>query len=80
MLSDTACDHLAVQIKEGLLEMLVTHRELREGQCNSARTLNGALDEARPILTATMDRYFKDVRVSLGRLSKSTTRQANHLL
>jgi hypothetical protein len=71
--------YLAAQIKDGLLERLVEHGELRAGRRNSGKPLGAedpALDEVRLMSPATIDRYLKAAKRQMEPLSRSTTKKS----
>jgi hypothetical protein len=83
-LSGTTCgQYLAVQIKDGLLERLIEHQELKDGPKNKGQVIradDGVLDEVRAMSSATCDRYLKDARKQMEPLSKSATKKSSYPL
>lgn len=83
-LSGQCCGlYLHAQIREGVLERLMNHKELRDGEKNLGRlvaTYDPVLEELWSMSSATMDRYLKQKRKDLDPLAKSTTKPASYTL
>lgn len=83
-LSGTSCgQYLVEQVKDGLLQRLTCHGELRDGQRNRGAVVaidDPALYEVSAMSSATIDRYLKDAKRALQPLSRSTTGKSNYAL
>lgn len=84
MLSGNACgQYLVHQIRDGLLERLIEHKELHIGVKNKGPLVSlrePALLEIKQMSSATIDRYLQKTRRMLEPKSLSTTRPASFAL
>lgn len=84
MLSGNACgQYLVHQIRDGLLERLIEHKELHIGVKNKGPLVSlrePALLEIKQMSSATIDRYLQKARRQLEPRSLSTTRPASFAL
>lgn len=81
VLSGCCCGkYLASQISAGLIERLISFKELKDGACNQGCLVipgDLAIEEIAQMSPATIDRSLKDARRALQPLSQSSTKRSN---
>lgn len=75
--------YLHAQIEDGLIERLVRHGRLSDGERNTGSVVqpgDPAIAELHSMSPATIDRYLKELRERLAPAAKSTTRRSSYAL